>query len=119
MQDQAGGLDVATRADIGADFEKWLEYCESKDSNEEGIPMYLVLENVSGKALGSNTAPRVPHSGDSFFNLMLVTALDIFRQRKQGNKVELRSEDISEMLEVLAERYFNFVSFRNWEQNKV
>jgi hypothetical protein len=98
---------------LGADFERLLEYCESKNYNEEGIPMYLVLEDVSGKALGVSTAPVMPRSGDSFFNLMLVTALDIYRQRKQGTKVELESKDIGRMLEVLAEHYAGVVSFRN------
>lgn len=98
---------------LGSDFERLLEYCESKNYNEEGIPMYLVLEDVSGKALSADTAPVMPRSGDSFFNLMLVTALDIYRQRKQGNNVELQSQDIGRMLEVLAEHYAGVVSFRN------
>jgi hypothetical protein len=97
--------------DLGADFDRLLEYCESKNYNEEGIPMYLVLEDVSGRGVGAT--PVMPRSGDSFFNFMLVTALDIYRQRKQGNKVELQSEDISRMLEVLAEHYAGVVSFRN------
>jgi hypothetical protein len=114
MQDNTFSFDMVTREDLGglgADFDRLLEYCESKNYNEEGIPMYLVLEDVSGKALGE--APIMPRSGDSFFNFMLVTALDIYRQRKQGNKVELQSEDISRMLEVLAEHYAGVVSFRN------
>ena len=108
------GFDTSSKEDLGglgADFDRLLEYCESKNYNEEGIPMYLVLEDVSAKALG--TAPVMPRSGDSFFNLMLVTALDIYRQRKQGSKVELESKDIGRMLEVLAEHYAGVVSFRN------
>jgi hypothetical protein len=115
MEDNTLSFD-ATQGDfdgLGADFDRLLEYCESKNYNEEGIPMYLVLEDVSGKALGTNAAPVMPRSGDSFFNFMLVTALDIYRQRKQGSKVELQSEDISRMLEVLAEHYAGVVSFRN------
>jgi hypothetical protein len=114
MQENRLSLDVSTREDLGglgAEFDRLLEYCESKNYNEEGIPMYLVLEDVSGKASGAT--PVMPRSGDSFFNFMLVTALDIYRQRKQGNNVELQAQDINRMLEVLAEHYAGVVSFRN------
>jgi hypothetical protein len=114
MQNNTTSFNLPTEEDaggLGADFDKLLEYCESKNYNEEGIPMYLVLEDVSGKALGA--VATMPRSGDSFFNLMLVTALDIYRQRKQGDNVELQSKDISRMLEVLAEHYAGVVSFRN------
>jgi hypothetical protein len=104
---------------LGSDFERLLEYCESKNYNEEGIPMYLVLEDVSGQALGTGAPPVVPRSGDSFFNLMLVTALEIFRQHKQGSTVELQPQDIGRMLEVLAEHYSGIVSFRSKEKTNV
>jgi hypothetical protein len=114
MQQNTLSFDVPTGEDLGglgADFDRLLEYCESKNYNEEGIPMYLVLEDVSGREAG--VTPIMPRSGDSFFNLMLVTALNIYRQRKQGNNIELQSQDISRLLEVLAEHYAGVVSFRN------
>lgn len=114
MQNNAASVDRSAREDLGglgSDFDQLLEHCESKNYNEEGIPMYLVLEDVSGREMGAT--PVMPRSGDSFFNFMLVTALDIYRQRKQGSNVELQSQDISRLLEVLAEHYAGVVSFRN------
>jgi hypothetical protein len=104
--------DYATLATALAQHTK---FCRSKNYKEEGIPMYLVLEDVSNQQESGSKTPT-PHSGDQMFHGMLVAASELIRQQLQQRQENLRSEDISILLEVLAERYFTFVSFSDWEQ---
>jgi hypothetical protein len=102
------------------DFKRHAKFCQSKNYREEGIPMYLTLEDVSQKAVSKKKVSKrkstALSSGDQMVNLMMVETLELFHQQLKRRKKDLRSEDISMILEVLAERYFSFVSFRQWRQ---
>lgn len=103
--------------DLEQDFKRHAKFCRSKDYREEGIPMYLTLEDVSQKAVSKKKTTKkstILQSGDQMVNLMMVETLELFHQQLKRRKKDLRSEDISVILEVLAERYFSFVSFRQW-----
>jgi transposase len=80
----------------------------------------LTLEDVSQKAVSKKKVSKrkstALSSGDQMVNLMMVETLELFHQQLKRRKKDLRSEDISMILEVLAERYFSFVSFRQWKQ---
>jgi hypothetical protein len=105
-------LGEASSQALEQDFKRQARFCEDKDSREEGIPMYLVLEDISQK----KTTPKKRESGDIMVRLLMVQVLELFHQQLKRRKKDLRSEDISLILEVLAERYFSFVSFRQWKQ---
>lgn len=89
-----------------AAFDRQAAYCRSKLYSEEGIPMFLVLEDVSGET------PPTPQTGmaevprDALFDLLLVTATEVYKQQLEAKGEPLRSEDISLILEVLAEHFF-------------
>jgi hypothetical protein len=105
-------LGQASSQALEQDFKRNARFCQKKDSREEGIPMYLVLEDVSQK----KTKAKKPESGDIMIRLLMVQVLELFHQQLKRRKKKLRSEDISVILEVLAERYFSFVSYRQWRQ---
>jgi hypothetical protein len=91
-------------ATLAAEFEEHVKYCRGRNYNQEGIPMLLVLEDVSGSA-----SPPLS-SGDPLYNLSLVAATELFREQLQQEGRDLRPEDIFSILEVVAERYFGFLS---------
>ncbi len=111
-------LGEASSHALERDFKRHAKFCQSKDYREEGIPMYLVLEDVSQKAVSKKKVSKRKRtslsSGDQMIHLMMVEVLELFYQQLKRRKKDLRSEDISMILEVLAERYFAFVSFRQW-----
>jgi hypothetical protein len=110
-------LGEASSQALERDFKRHAKFCQSKNYREEGIPMYLTLEDVSQKALSKKKVSKKStalSSGDQMVNLMMVETLELFHQQLKRRKKDLRSEDISMILEVLAERYFSFVSFRQW-----
>lgn len=90
-------------------FDKQATYCRSKNYSEEGIPMFLVLEDVSGTPstesapviATESTAPR-----DSLFDLLLVTATEVYKQQLESKGEPLEAKDIGLLLEVLGEHFF-------------
>lgn len=112
-------LGEASSQALEQDFQQHAKFCQSKNYREEGIPMYLVLEDVSQKAVSKKNVSKkstTHQSGDQMVNLMMVAVLELFHQQLKRRKKTLRSEDISVILEVLAERYFTFVSFGQWRR---
>ncbi len=86
-------------------FDRQAAYCRSKIYNEEGIPMFLVLEDVSSDTPTvrevAEAAPR-----DALFDLLLVTATEVYKQQLEAKGEPLSPKDISLLLEVLAEHFF-------------
>lgn len=95
--------DEVAKSGFAQKFAEQLAHCRNKNYNEEGIPMFLVLEDLSRAP--DDSAAHVS-SGDPLYNLFLAAALELFREQLTQQQGELRSEDISHMLEVLAEHYF-------------
>lgn len=90
-------------------FDRHAAYCRGKVYNEEGIPMFLVLEDASSRTLATPAAPAgadMPISADALFDLLLVVATEVYKQQLEARGEPLRPDDISLMLEVLAEHFF-------------
>ena len=88
-------------------FDKRVAYCRSKNYSEEGIPMFLVLEDVSktqNAIIPSNTESTMPR--DSLFDFLLVTAIEVYKQQLETKNKPLEAKDIGLLLEVLAEHFF-------------
>ena len=98
------GLDDETLAQLRAAFELRAARCAARNYNEEGIPMFLVLEDVSGDAEG--LARRGVGSGEPSYNRLLATALELFADFLAVERGRLEPKDINLVLEVLADAYF-------------
>jgi len=91
-------------------FEQQASYCRNKIYSEEGIPMFLVLEDVSeptDAAKPLNEAPlETAAPRDALFDLLLVTAIEVYKQQLESKGEPLQAKDIGLLLEVLAEHFF-------------
>ncbi len=106
-------LDDEAMKRLKEQFEAHAERCRNKNYNEEGIPMFLVLEDVGGDACG---AARIGvTSGDPMYNLMLAATLEVFSSCLAGQDRALEPKEISIMLEVLADQYFALANPPNSE----
>lgn len=106
-------LDSEAMKRLKEQFERRAERCRNKNYNEEGIPMFLVLEDVGCDASGAARTGVI--SGDPMYNLMLAAMLEVFSSHLANQDRALEPKEISIMLEVLADQYFALANPPNSE----
>ncbi|MCF8001756.1 MAG: hypothetical protein K9K76_07885 [Halanaerobiales bacterium] len=82
---------------------------EERNVGEAGVPVYLILEDLTDQA------SEPIESGDSMFNLLLVISAIHYLDYLVSEDEVIDSDKFSKVLGVLAEKYFDFLSYQSWE----
>jgi hypothetical protein len=87
-------------------FDAQAERCRAKNYNEEGIPMFLVLEDMVLEDVRGDGTRQPGASSDPLYDALLAAALELFAEHVASAKGTLEPKDVSVILEVMAETYF-------------
>lgn len=89
-------LSPEAREALSAEVKRVAARCRSRDYNEEGIPMYLILEDVGGEP--------APTMGSALHNLLLASAAESAMEALEFSEIGPR--EIATVFEVLASQLF-------------
>ncbi len=90
-------LSPEAREALSAEVKRIAARCRSRDYNEEGIPMYLILEEVG-------EPERSPAIGSALHNALLASAAELAMEALEFSEIGPR--EIATVFEVLASQLF-------------
>ncbi|MDM5326255.1 hypothetical protein [Neobacillus sp. CF12] len=85
------------------EFQTLYDYCSNRNYGEEGIPVYLLLDDLTNDQGDTQSI----QSGDPMFNLLLAKAANELLSYLQKEGHELTELDVAKAFELLAEKYFS------------
>lgn len=92
-------LDPTSLAAVAEELRSEIAHCRSRNLKEEGIEMFLVLEDLGGSA--------PPRSGSSVDSALLATLARLaLRAQQSSPDADIGPAEIAAAFEVLARRYF-------------
>ncbi len=92
------------------EYEEVIKIRQERNEGEKGVPVYLILDDLT------DDSKEDIRSGDSMFNLFLtISALNYLCFHKEEADLDITPGDISIILGALAEKYFTFLSYGNWQ----
>jgi hypothetical protein len=85
------------------EYQTLYDYCSNRNYGEEGIPVYLMLDDLT---IDQGETQSI-QSGDPMFNFFLAKAANelVFHLQKEGKS--LTELNVAKALELLAEKYFS------------
>lgn len=85
------------------EFQRLMAYCDSRENAEDGIPMLLVLEDLTDAQGGLEKRTQ---TGDAAFNALLMIQAKAFLKHLKKDDGPVKEAEAARVLELLAEKYF-------------
>ena len=85
------------------EFQALYDFCSNRNYGEEGIPVYLMLDDMTNE----QEEPQTIQSGDPFFNFLLAKAANELLSHLQKEDQSMTELDVAKAFELLAEQYFS------------